>query len=153
MDWATRQAMQDREAEQRAANNAEKSVRDARLKDSRGLELFQQLNQWMREQVDSYNQQMGKKLMETTVPRIVGGLDTSQSFTVSRTDHQRSPLKVIYFPESHRIKIECGAGPKEFNLVVGEDGEVYFQTPNRQRFVTIDQLGEHLLDHWNSASI
>jgi hypothetical protein len=150
-DWASRTAKEDLEAEERETLRLRREERDAALKDRRGSELFEELNKWMREQATSYNRQLGKKVMDVTVPRISSRDITSQRvFSVSRADGTKQPLKIIYLPDAHRIRCESGAGTKEYVLTVGPDGEARFETPYHVT-KTIEEIGEELLSEWRGS--
>jgi len=150
MNWATREAAKDLRKEQDAANAIEKSVREARLKDSRGMELFEQLHAWMERQAKSYNEQMQKRMIEVGEIKIFGGMDSHHYFQVSDASHARSPMKISYRAADHRITVECGAGQKQYTLTVGDNENVYYETPYHQ-LRTIEELGEELMSFWKGA--
>ena len=122
--------------------------------DERGLALFGELYKYIVSQVDSYNETMGRKILDVNLSRVKLGssLGSSQSFEVLRMDGTKQPLKLTYNLASHRIRCECGAGPQEFILKIGPDGEARFETPYHQAF-SIEELGDRILDHWKSSPI
>lgn len=147
-DWASRAAKEDLAAEQRETLRLQKEERDARLKDRRGLELFEELNAWMKKQADSYNSQVKKKVLDVTIPRVSSrDLTSDRMFSVSQTDGMRQPLKISYFPDAHRLRCESGAGTKEYRLIIGADGEARFETLYHVA-KSIQEIGEELLSEW-----
>jgi hypothetical protein len=150
MDWATQEVARElREA--RATENAlEKSVRDARLKDVRGRELFEQLRAWMDGQAKSYNEQKQRQVLEVGEIKASGGIEDSLFFQVSDRTRVRGPMKISYIPAAHTITVECGAGPKRYSLIIGDSGDILFENPNHQPR-TIEELGAELMTHWRTS--
>ena len=149
-DWAARESAKDLASEQGETLRLEKESRDQAMMDERGPALFAELYEYILSQVDSYNEQMGRKVLEVHLTRTKVG--SSQSFKVLRMDGTRQPLELTYNPASHRIRCECGAGPQEFILKIGPDGEARFETPYHQAF-SIKELGDKILDHWKGSII
>ena len=151
MDWSTREATEQLRVEREAAIAREESVRKARLKDVCGKELFEQLHAWLVKQAESYNKQVRKQAIKVDDIELVGGIDNHYFFQVSDfTSGTRLPMKVVYNPTTHVITVECGAGRRQYSLVIGPDDNAFFETP-RHEPLTIAQLGEHLMDHWRSS--
>ena len=149
-DWASRESEKDLSSEQGESLRLEKESRDHAMMDERGPALFAELYKYMVSQVDSYNERMGRKILDVSLSQVK--LNSPQSFTVLRMDGTKQPLKLTYNPASHRIRCECGAGPQEFILKIGPDGEARFETPYHQAF-SIKELGDKILDHWSGAII
>ena len=150
MDWASRESAKDITSEQGELLRLEKASRDHAMMDERGPALFAELYEYIMSQVDSYNGGMGRKILDVSLSRVK--LGSSQSFKVLRKDGTKQPLELTYNPASHRISCGCGAGPQEFILKIGPDGEARFETPYRQA-LSIKELGEQILDHWKSSPI
>jgi hypothetical protein len=149
-DWASRESAKDLTSGQGELLRLEKESRDHAMMDERGPALFAELYEYIVSQVDSYNERMGSKIMDVSLSRVKFG--SSQSFKVLRMDGTKQPLELTYNPASHRIRCECGAGPQEFILKIGPDGEARFETPYHQAF-SIKDLGDKILDHWKSSPI
>jgi len=116
--------------------------------DERGPALFAELYAYITSQVDAYNESMGERILDVTLSRLKIG--SPQSFKVLRLDGTKQPLELTYNPASHRIRCECKAGPQEFVLKIGPDGEARFETLTRQA-LSIKELGDKILDHWSSS--
>jgi hypothetical protein len=152
MDWATREATKClREAEE-ASNAVEKSVRDEKLKDVRGMEPFEQLHAWMTSQAESFNEQVGKRMLQAEDIKLFGGVASHHFFKISDVNHERSPMKISYTSAPHEITVDCGAGQKRYSLTIGPSGNVLIETPYRQAR-TIDEIGEELMSFWRSTRL
>lgn len=153
MDWATREAAKDRRQAQEATKAREKSERDARLKDVGGIELFKQLHAWMEGQAKSYSGEIPTQAFEVGTTKPFGGPDSHLFFEVSKTNRGRLPMKIFYRSAPHEITVDCGVVPKpQYFLSIGDNGNVFFETPKRQS-KTIEELGSELLDLWKRALI
>jgi hypothetical protein len=155
-DWAARECAKDQREAQMAKEAKEKSERDKRLKDERGIEHFRELHAWMKGQAES---DRGQTLEETfSVGKIepFGGPAPYDFFKVSSTKSERLTMEISYrTPPSapHGITVECGVVPKpQYSLSVGDDGNVFFETPKRQP-KTIEELGSEMLDLWRKSRI
>lgn len=149
-DWASRESEKDLSSEQGKSLRLEKESRDHAMMDERGPALFAELYEYILSQVNSYNKRMGKMVLDVDLAQVKFG--SSQSFKVLRLDRTKQPLELTYSPASHRISCKCGAGPQEFILKIGPDGEARFETPHHQTF-SIKELGDKILDHWSSSTI
>lgn len=141
-DWASRESAKDLTSEQEELLRLEKESRDHAMMDERGPALFAELYKYIVSQVDAYNEKMGRRVLDVSLSRVK--LGSSQSFKVLRLDGTKQPLELTYNPASHRISCECGAGPQEFILKIGPDGEARFKTPYHQAF-SIKELGDEIL--------
>ena len=149
-DWASRESAKDIASEQGESLRLEKESRDHAMMDERGPALFALLYEYILSQVKVYNANMGRQILDVELLRVKIG--PPQSFKVLRLDGTKQPLELTYNPASHRISCKCGAGPQEFILKIGPDGEARFEAPYHQAF-SIEDLGNKILDHWKSSLI
>jgi hypothetical protein len=154
MDWAARKTAKELREAREAAEAMEKSKRDARLKDEGGIKLFKELRAWMEGQAKSYSSQIPTKAFEVGGIEPFGGPDAHHFFKVSSTNRERLPMTISYRAAPlYEITVDCGPGPKRrYVLSIGDNGNVFFETPKRQS-KTIEELGSELLDLWKGAPI
>ena len=154
MDWAARKTAKELREAREAAEAMEKSKRDARLKDERGFERFKQLHARMDEQAKSFSGTIPTQAFEVGEIKQFGGMDCHHFFEVSHTNRERLPMTISYRAAPlYEITVDCGPGPKRrYVLSIGDNGNVFFETPKRQS-KTIEELGSELLDLWKGAPI
>jgi hypothetical protein len=154
VDWATREATKDLRKEEEAARAREKGERDVCLKEKGGVELFTQLHAWMEQQVNAYHEEIKKRAFEVGKIELFGGPGYHHFFEVSSTNRDRFPMKISYYPSvPQRITVtKYGDIPKDFFLAVGDEGNLFFETPKGQP-KTIGELGSELLDLFKSSAI
>ena len=144
-DWASRAAAEDLVAEKAERLRSHKNEENgASLEDRRGAELFRELHSWIMRQVFTYNDRMGRNVLDASIPH-----SGKYEFTVFHIDKTKQPLKIEYFPESHRLRSESGAGKNEYCLI-NQDGEIQFETPYHQIKI-IEEIGEELLTQWRTS--
>jgi hypothetical protein len=152
-DWATKAAQHANEEEHARNLETEKYVRNLNIKGQAGPQIFAQLQEWIIKQVAQYNKNRGKQELAVDVSQ---GHDLSspcptQEITVRRLDNSKGPLTITYSPSAHTISYHCGAtGTVIFNLVVGDDGAAYFQTPYHVR-KTVEQMGQEMLENFEQS--
>ena len=150
-DWASRTAARDLEAQDREHLHLLKEERDSQVKDKHGIDMFQRLNQWMRDQIDSCNRKLGeKKYSVSLVNEPDFNRKLEREFSVIRTDGSKQPLKLTYDPTVHRLRCESSAGHQEYILTVDKDGQPRFESLYHQ-VKTIEEIGTELLDSWEAA--
>ena len=150
-DWASRAAARDLELQDREHLHLRKEERDSQIKDKHGIEMFQRLNQWMRDQIDSYNRKLREKRYSVSLVKEPDfNRKSEREFSVIRTDGGKQPLKLTYDPTVHRLRCESSAGHQEYVLAVGEDGQPRFESLYHQ-VKTIEEIGTELLESWEAA--
>jgi|ERR1039458_6004272 hypothetical protein len=150
MDWSTREATETLRAEREAAFAREENVRKERLKDVCGKELFEQLHAWLAGQAQSFNEQTQRQVIKVEEIKLFGGMDSHYFFRALDSGGIRLPMRVSDNPISHTISVECEAGQRHYPLVVDTNGNVRLQTA-RHEAITVEQLGEELMNHWRSS--
>ena len=151
-DWATREAAKERLKAEQAAKAAERSARDAHLKDIRGKEVFEQLRAWMDGQAKSFSDEIPEQAFKVGEKiEQFGGTCYHHFFTISDPHGGRLPGKISYTPNPpHEIGFECpGVGQKRYFLAARDDGTLFFETPHGESKTT-DELGSELLKLWRS---
>ena len=117
-DWASRAAARDLETPRSGAFlHLRKEERDSQIKDKHGTEMFQRLNQWMRDQIDSCNRKLREKRYSVSLVKEPDfNRKSEREFSVIRTDGGKQPLKLTYDPTVHRLRCESSAGHQEYVL-------------------------------------
>lgn len=104
----------------------------------------------MAEQAQSFNEQTRKQVIKVEEIKLVGGMDSHYYFRVLDSGGTRLPMQVSYNPVSHTISVECEAGRRQYSMSVNTNGNVRFET-SRHEGLTVEQLGEELMNHWRSS--
>lgn len=105
----------------------EKELADWKAKKSEGPKLFRQLQEYLFKELHDANRRGRKN--EYVVKYLRSGpfkLFRYEHVRVQRRDRKTPPLMITYSPAIHHMHFECGERNRDFTLIRGDNGVLWF---------------------------